>query len=470
MEVAISAVTSELVTRFISFLMDRYRSTRARSEEKAVETLQRLLMRVSTVVEEADGRYITNSGMLMQLKMLSEAMYRAYHVLDAFRYQAHEEKGVNKIMHLELHRSLETLEIVMANMAEFVVLLGGCERLSRRPYDAYLYTDNFMFGRHAEKQKLLSFLLQHNPPGHAPAVLPIIGSIAVGKKTLVAHVCGDERVRSRFASVVHLNGDSLLRVLDLDQRSTMSGMILVIVKLDSDVADEDWNKFHSFVKETNTGSKVIIVSRHQRTARFGSVKPIFLNPIPYEEFWYLFKTLAFGSADMAQYPRLVRIAEEFAKELQSGGSLVAANAVADVLRTNLNIQFWHCMLSRHRRVIQKNISVHGAPPNLHFQQGHTIDITDFALHASSPIRIAPCTRSSNMMKNDSMKTKSRKVVTLRELLVNPTGRPKEEFSLLTWESRMPPYSRFAHLVESCSDHDLPQDVTVSGRKRQGAPV
>ncbi|KQK17423.1 hypothetical protein BRADI_1g34375v3 [Brachypodium distachyon] len=116
-----------------------------------------------------------------------------------------------------------------------------------------------------------------------------------------------------------------------------------------------------------------------RIARFGSVKPFFLNPLPYDEFWYLFKTLAFGSDDPAQHPHLVRIAEEFAEELQSGGSLIAANAYADVLRRNLNVQFWLCVLNRQRRVIQKNLSVHGVPPNLRFHQGHSIDITDFAL-------------------------------------------------------------------------------------------
>uniref|UniRef100_A0A453DSJ3 Uncharacterized protein n=1 Tax=Aegilops tauschii subsp. strangulata TaxID=200361 RepID=A0A453DSJ3_AEGTS len=38
-------------------------------EEQHMERLQQLLLRAHTVVEEADGRYITNSGMLIQLKM-----------------------------------------------------------------------------------------------------------------------------------------------------------------------------------------------------------------------------------------------------------------------------------------------------------------------------------------------------------------------------------------------------------------
>jgi hypothetical protein len=58
-------------------------------------------------------------------------------------------------------------------------------------------------------------LQQNDPPGDcAPDVLPIIGGTIVGKKTLVAHVRDDERVRSRFSSVLHLNGDDLLSILD----------------------------------------------------------------------------------------------------------------------------------------------------------------------------------------------------------------------------------------------------------------
>uniref|UniRef100_A0A453A916 NB-ARC domain-containing protein n=1 Tax=Aegilops tauschii subsp. strangulata TaxID=200361 RepID=A0A453A916_AEGTS len=162
-------------------------------------------------------------------------------------------------------------------MAEFVVLLGGCERMSRRPYDVYLYTENFMFGRHAEKQKLLIFLLQHNDPhgDHAPAILPVIGGASVGKKTLVAHVCGDERVHSRFSSILHLN----------------------VITFASDIEDDDWKKFHSFVITMGRGSKIIIISRLQRLARFGSVKPIFLTVLSYDELRYLLKTLVFGSVD-----------------------------------------------------------------------------------------------------------------------------------------------------------------------------
>lgn len=307
MESAIAAVAGELVSRFISFALNRCcSSSYERSEEKR-ERLRHLLMRSHTVVEEADARHITNSGMLTQLKVLSEAMYQGYHALDALRFQLDDEvsdddspacsssatrrlkrrravlapaaKGEGKAQ-----AALENLETAMANSAEFVALLCGCERLSRRPYDAYLYLGSIMFGRHAEKQRLLNFLLQQQPgdDGAPPPVLPIVGALAAGKKTLVAHVCADDRVRSKFASVLHLRGDDfLLNTVHHEKAMLLGVSSLVVVELVSDVGDEEWDAFYSFVaRAASAGSKVIVIAKHARSvARFGGSArpPIFLG-------------------------------------------------------------------------------------------------------------------------------------------------------------------------------------------------
>ena len=62
-----------------------------------LQRLQLLLLRVRTVVDEADGRCITNSGMLMQLKLLSESMYQGYYVLENFKYRPIMESGEQKV-------------------------------------------------------------------------------------------------------------------------------------------------------------------------------------------------------------------------------------------------------------------------------------------------------------------------------------------------------------------------------------
>ncbi|CAM0954730.1 unnamed protein product [Alopecurus aequalis] len=452
--------------------------------EKQLERLQQLLLRARTVVEEADGRYITNSGMLAQLNMLVEAMYRGYWALGAFRYRSLQETPLeqeqvsysspkrfrtvhtsvrkNKATYLvDLQGALESLEHVVSSMTEFVVLLGGCDRMPRRPYDAYLYYDNIMFGRHAEKQKLLNFVLQHGPPGGAPAVLPIIGGPAVGKRTLVAHVCKDERVSAHFSLILHLNGDSFCRIAD--HISLMSGKVLVVVELVSDVDKEAWAKFRSDLASMDRGSNVIIVSRCKTSEKLGTVKPIFLNTLSYEEFSYLFKTLAFGSANPAQQPRLEWIADELARELHSDWSLVAANWLADVMRTNMNLHFWLCVLSRMRRVVERNLSMFREHPKFLFQRGHEVDVSDF-LHPSSPFRIVPSFASGSSRTEVTVERKSLPKVRLGDLVVDPGVKPQGDFNVVTWESRVPPYISFFHFVPSGAP-GMSEDTPLSGRKR-----
>jgi hypothetical protein len=448
------------------------------------ERLQHLLMRVYTIVEEADTRYITNSGIMMQLKTVSAAMYRGYTLLDSLRYRALKDGAGfdevsrtdssriilylskrsrttrDKAARLESHGALESLETTVANLKEFLVLLGGCERMSRRPYDVNLYTDNFMFGRHAEKQRLLSFLLQHNdPPGyHELPVLPIIGGAEIGKKTLVSHVCGDERVRSRFSSILHVNGSNFFRILD--QGRTMSGMMLVVIEFTSDIDDGEWKNFHSFVIRMCRGSKIIIISRLQRLARFGSVKPIFLSVLSYDELRYLFKSLVFGSVDPAEHPRLLRIADEFTKVLHNmQGLLAATNTIADALRSNLDVQFWHCVLDKSLRMVKRNLSMYGVHPTMLVEQGQPVDITDYALHPLSMRRY-----KLHVSVKENLPS-----LTLRELLADPSVRPKEDFILVSWESRIPPYRSFAHMVTSRAQ-DTPEGSALLGRKRRGVPI
>lgn len=503
MDLAISAVTGELVSRFISLLAHRYHKSRESSEEKQIERLQQLLPRAHMVVEEADGRYITNSGMLAQLKVLADAMYRGYWALGASKYMSleleetpmEEEEKVsnssalkrfrtvhgrarnkNKAWHLlELRGASEILENVLANMTEFLVILGGCDHvMPRRPYDVYLYNDNIMFGRHAEKQKLLNFmLLQHDSPtgdGDLPAVLPIIGGRLVGKRTLVAHVCKDDRVRAHFSSILRLNGDiSLSGIADLGSSLLSGKKILIIVELYSDVSKENWAKFYSSVASLGRGSKVIILSRHRNSELLGTVKPILLSALSYEEFSYLFKTLAFGSASPAEHPRLAKIADEFAEELHSEWDLSKTNMFADVLQRKLDFRFWLGMLSRLRRVVRRNVSLFGEHPRLLIRTPHQLDFSDVVLYPAAPLGLVCCCIPGSSRTELVAARKELPKVALGDLLVDPGVRPRGEFNVLTWESRLPPYTSFVHFVPDCAP-DVAQDSPWLGRKRRGIPL
>jgi hypothetical protein len=238
---------------------------------------------------------------------------------------------------------------------------------------------------------------------------------------------------------------------------------LVVVELVSDVDQEDWAKFCSTLASMDSGSKVIITSWCKSSEKLGTVQPIFLNTLPYEEFSYLFKTLAFGSADPAQHPRLAQIADEMARELHSDWSLIAVNLRADVMRRNLNLHFWLCMLCRMRRFVERNFSMFGEHPQLLVLRRHQIDITDF-LHSYSPLRIVPsCSTGSSRTKI----TEERQLlpnVRLGDLVADPGARPQGDFNVVSWESRVPPYTSFVHFVSNCAP-GVAEDTPLPGRKR-----
>ncbi|KAL6905468.1 hypothetical protein ACP4OV_003069 [Aristida adscensionis] len=474
MEAAISAVASDIISRMVSFLLKRYQDNRAIDEK--VQRLQQLLLRIHVVVEEADGRYITNPSMIMQLKLLVARMYQGYHALDMFRYKSlfegitYEDSTTSSIQlkrsrtilgsiksfsdSNDLQSTLENVENAVANMTEFVILLGGCERHCRRPYDTYLYIDKFLFGRHVEKQQIINTLLQSHGHHGGPVVLPIIGGIRVGKKALVSHVCENDRIRSYFSSILFVNGDSIWRI---DHEKFSNERILVVIEFLTDVDDDDWVKFYSTLTSMAAeGSKVIVISRIENLARFGTVKAVILNSLSLEEYRYLFKTLAFGSTDEKDYPPLASVANELAVVL--GGSLITANVIADLLRMNHDLQFWLRILRRFKGMVDSNLSKYGDHPKHMLENEQPIDITAFLPSRRSSLRLMP----PRVEREDSPKQKLVHV-SFGDLIAGRAAIPIDRFVLVAWESRIPPYTRLVADITCVAEN---HECSTSLRKRR----
>lgn len=465
MEVVLSAISGEILSRLISFIIKKH--TERSCLEERLERLQHLLLRVHTVVEEAEGRYITNSKMLVQLRMLVDGMYKGYHVLNTFRLKPFEEgplqeqvtpssalsaslkrtRAASGIMRTamsfdhELQASLENLETVVANMTEFIILLSGCKQMHKRPYDTYIYTDNFMFSHLVEKQELIKALLQDNFPVGAPAVIPVIGAYRVGKKSLVGYACNDDMVRSHFSSVLHLKSNSLMKI---SSETFTPVRTLVVVEFISDVDDSEWVKFYSAILDMGAGSKVVIISRFQEIARFGTVKPILLRSLSQPEFSYLFKVLAFGGTDPENHPQLESIAMELAENIN--GLLLVGNMLADMLRKNQNVQFWFHILKRFRNSLERNFSKFGEHPKQLLEKNRPTDITMLISPSSAPLRLMPSHDETSFCNKELSKVKFGDLVQ-----GSTTVLPKEEFQILIWESRIPPFTKF--LANCIADKD-----------------
>jgi PAS domain-containing protein len=343
MQALANALLGELASRTISFLVSTYGSTAAaaaapeQEEEDLRHRLRLLLLRCGTIVEEAEGRRVTSRGMLQQLGALRDEMLRGYYVLDTIRYDDDDDddqqapppaaagggapsaedgrhrrrafapsrfnpakrvrfrrfasggdpEATAAVVHRrrvislsELQRTVRCLEAAAMDTKELVVFLVRCPRLHRQPYSAHLFLDKYMFGRNAERDHVVGFLLRTDPPGAANlGVLPIVGPRFIGKSTLVEHVCGDERVRDHFSSILLYRADDLEEetlssfrkncVTKQHRKSGASdGRSLIVIELAGDVDDNTWKRLYSSAgRRLPQGSKILLTSRSERRSR-----------------------------------------------------------------------------------------------------------------------------------------------------------------------------------------------------------
>ena len=243
MDAVLSAVASDLISRFISFLLQRSQQAHRAAAAAATPRLQRLLLRARTVVEEADGRRIANHGMLLQLKQLRDSMYRGFYLLDTSRAclpRQHELQA----------QIMDDLEAVLDDMKEFLLLLMQCPPVARQPYSAYLFMERCMFGRRMEKEHIVSFLLN---PCSSLDVLPVTGPFYIGKSTLVEHACREEAVQRSFSNILRLSSDDLNDLAGSDSamddhKLGSHGGSLMVVEFGQDTDLAAWGKLHQSLR------------------------------------------------------------------------------------------------------------------------------------------------------------------------------------------------------------------------------
>ncbi|CAL5091533.1 unnamed protein product [Urochloa decumbens] len=474
MEILISAVIGELVTRSINFIINKIpRPTPMDVEDR----LHKVLLRAQIILDEAMGRHITNQAMLLQLSIVRDAMYRGYYMLDTFSYQSRNEDKKDKVMtHLssssqvhsvnfssrntpilkQLQETLDDLTSLMLGVQEFVVFLTNYPRMSRQPYNMHLQLANCMFGRQMEAHLVINFLLHVQPhSAEELEILPIVGPSYVGKSTLVAHVCKDERVRAHFSEILffHFQGfkdeelatfkdECELKHQNRVSESNLEGRLLVIIELIGDLNEDAWNRLYSTSKRyAPRGSKIIVTSRFDNIVKYGTTQALTLKFLSHEAYWYFFKTLTFGSMDPDMHPKLMRLAMEIAKVMGQGQPRchLGANINAHLLKDNFDVQFWFEFLAflRQSRHHQKLVSRFGEHPS--DLPNQNIPIL-FGRMSTLPEDIMVYNRCQHPSEGDVPKIKFQDVL---------CGSVKShgKFEVLAWRSRIPPYHSYTYTCE-----------------------
>ncbi|KAL6641601.1 hypothetical protein ACP70R_019782 [Stipagrostis hirtigluma subsp. patula] len=187
-------------------------------------------------------------------------------------------------------------------------------------------------------------------------------------------------------------------------------------------------------------------------SRRGELRQPTKQPLSYEEYSYLFKVLSFGSANMDDHPQLASMVQEFPTVLR--GSLVSVHAFADILKRNMRPQFWLSVLDRCRGVVESNLSIFGEHPKLLLERSRPTDIARFVSPSASPMRLMPPRSEAKAAERPLPRVK------FGELIVNPSILPRGDFDLVTWESRIAPYSKYVHFVPASFHEDKPEMLST----------
>jgi predicted AAA+ superfamily ATPase len=168
----------------------------------------------------------------------------------------------------------------------------------------------------------MNFLLQTERAPSAsedPAVLPIIGPVRVGKSTLIEHACDNQRVRNHFSQILRFSGDDLKDAsletlrdggrMKHQNHGMGGGRTLIIIEVVLDIEESVWKILYSAARSCIvSGSKIIVASRSDKIASFGTTQPIRLQFFTQEAYWYFFKARTFGSTRVEDHPKLAAMA------------------------------------------------------------------------------------------------------------------------------------------------------------------
>nr|CAB3474104.1 unnamed protein product [Digitaria exilis] len=509
MDAVLSAIISDLLSRALSMVIQRYKRSRAeKAAEHKLQRLHRVLLRIDATVEAADQRHITNQAMLRQLEMLRRAMYAGHYMLDTLKYRSGHGDGdeqvsaglpvalprfisgkrlpvsMNSNRNLQnimldteslnkLEKTIDDLEALMADTLEFTVFLDGYPRICRQPYSTYLILGNVMFGRQMEMEMVINFLLRpESLAGNGnPGVLPIVGVARIGKSTLVEHICRDERVRGHFSSIVVFTGEDLdavdiaafrgsavIKHQDVTAASpSHGGRSLAVIELAGDIDEEAWRRmYYSAASSMGHGSKIVITSRSEKIAALGTTKALILKALPQEAYWYFFKALAFWSTNADDRPKLASLGMEISEFLE--GSFLAGNVVGSLMRANQNTEFWLRVLKRLRNCTRKHILRFGEHPTRLLQQGRPV--YPWRMHRAQDTVTIICNIYQKPYHQEDVPE-----VTFGDIL---SGRSTHQgkFSALAWRSTIPPY--YTYLANCASQ--TPVCSTVNKKRPRQARV
>ncbi|CAN1316412.1 Putative disease resistance RPP13-like protein 1 [Linum perenne] len=393
-------VGGSFLSAFLQVLFDRLASRNFLSfckgqslNDKLLKKLLTLLNSVNGLLDDAEEKEIIKPSVEKWLNDLKDAVYEADDLLDEIGYESLKLESESRIqtnprkvwnnlltsynpfrkfIEEKLKDVLERLQDLV-NQKDALGLRevgvgGGVKRASfHRIPSTSLVQECDVYGRDADKQAIIHWLLSDDPKGNDLGVILIVGMGGIGKTTLAQLVYNDESIRDRFGlqawvcvseeyDVFRLTKDMIeevsrrpcdinsLNQLQLELKRILKGHRFLLILDDVWIDDVGtWEMLRMPFMSGAKGSKIIVTTRNQNVASLMGTRSIYsLNQLDTNDCWLLFAKQAFGD-EFGEHPQLEVVGREIVRKCK--GIPLAAKALGGLLHSERDIHKWEKVLN-----------------------------------------------------------------------------------------------------------------------------
>ncbi|XXG41220.1 hypothetical protein AAC387_Pa01g1732 [Persea americana] len=368
--------------------------------EKEAKRLKLTHSKIEALLTDAEKRQIKEELVRLCLSDLKHVAYDAEDILDEVECRALrskiEEASIQtrkrkltdqfRVTHLfsrfssnfelgsrikKIRESLDEIERESNHLRLRVIHHGPeTEMLRMRPPTSSIVDESIVFGREADKAKLVRLLTSDDSLASDSGIqlVPICGMGGLGKTTLAQLIHKDERVKDHFdVSVwVYVSEDfDLIRLTKSIAESVLPGSDPRLTSLDAiqvsiqkalkgkkiflvldDVWNVNYNRWDALrapLMVAGRGSRILVTTRsHRVSSMMGTVPTHSLRCLSDDDCWSIFKRLAFVGGDSDVHPDLVKIGKEIVNKCK--GLPLAVTTLGGLLRSKVNVVDWKSIL------------------------------------------------------------------------------------------------------------------------------